>query len=185
MKDLLRTISSCVNDATNPFPDDLLRVIQTFLDKHDDIEESDSQRLNEELLVIYRKDIDAKPGRYLFFLALLRNLRPVLKGRRLLQWWDLLNPKIFQNLTKEKGLANEAQSLLETLISDDDAEDSAEVTNISSALFEKLINVWLDKCNVKTAEDPGAHLIKIQIQYSLFKLGRKRTKVNRKCFWYI
>lgn len=178
MKDLLRTINSCVADAVVPLPSDLLDVIQAFLDKNEAIEESDSQRLNEELLAIYHKDVDSKPDRYFFFLALLRHLRPVLKGKRLLEWWDLLHVKIFNSLTKQKGLANEAQLLLETLVDDDDGEGSSEATNTSAALFKKLVRVWLDNCDAKSAEDPAAHLIKSQIQYSLLKLGRKRTKVS-------
>lgn len=179
MKEVVRTISSCVTNATVPLPEDLLEVIQAFLDKHDTIEDSDSQRLHEELLVIYHKDIVHHPNRYSFFLALLRHLRPVLKGRRLLEWWDLLYPNIFNSLTEEKGLANEAQSiLLNILVYDEDGEGSAEAGKISGALFDRLIKLWLENCNATAADNPAAYLIKGQIQHILLSYGRKRTKVD-------
>lgn len=179
IKDLIKTISSGVTNATVPLPEDLLQVVQAFLDKHETIEDSDSQRLHEELLTIYHKDILENPNRYAFFLALLRHLRPVLKGRRLLEWWDLLYPNIFNTLTEEKFLASEAQSiLLEILVHDEDGEGSTEAAKISGALFEKLMKLWLENCNATAAEDPAAHLIKVQIQHVLISYGRKRTKVK-------
>lgn len=179
MKDLVKTINSCVTNPTVPLPEDLLEVIRAFLDKHEIIEDSDSQRLYEELLAIYHKEIHDKPNRFAFFLALLRNLRPILKGRRLVEWWDLLYMNIFSSLTEEKGLANEARStLLDSLVYDEDGDDSAESEKISGALFQRIMKLWLENCNATTAEDPAAHLIKSQIQQVLISFGRKRTKVE-------
>lgn len=177
MKDLLKTISSCVTNANVPLPYDLLEVIQAFLDRRKTIEDSDSQRLHEELQLIYHKDVHEKPNRYSFFLALLRHLRPVLKGRRLLEWWDLLHLEVFNRLSEEKGLGNEAQSiLLDILVYDQDGESSAEEAKISGALFDTLVKVWLENCHATAAEDPAAHLIRIQIQHVLLSFGRKRAK---------
>lgn len=91
---------------------------------------------------------------------------------------------ILDSLTKEKGLANEAQSiLLEILVYE---EDDSEAAKISEDLFKRLVQLWLDTCNAPVTEDPAAiqatNLIKGQLQYVLISFGKKRTKVGQeKC----
>lgn len=97
-----------------------------------------------------------------------------------MEWWDLLYLNIFDSLTREKGLANEAQSiLLEILVYD---EDNTEAAKISEALFKKLVKLWLDNGRAPTTEDQAivqaTHMVRRQIQYVLISFGRKRTKVN-------
>lgn len=87
---------------------------------------------------------------------------------------------IFDSLTKEKCLANEAQSiLLEILVYE---EDDSEAAKISEELFKRLVKLWLDTCNAPVNEDPAiiqaTNLVKGQLQYVLISFGRKRTKVG-------
>jgi hypothetical protein len=54
-KELSKAVNSYIPTLSLPLPDDLIQVIQAYLDKHYPIEESDSQRLHDELLNIYQR----------------------------------------------------------------------------------------------------------------------------------
>jgi solute carrier family 25 protein 16 len=182
LKDLTKALTTSIPTISSPLPDDLLQVINAYLEKHDAHDDSDSQRLQEELLSIYQTHVHDKASRLAPFLAVLRILRPAIRGsRRLLQWWDKLCIPVLNNLGEEKGLATETKStILELLVYDEDEEegellDDARAT--SSAILENLLGLWLEKSKVASAEfDNDARFTETQIQTILLAFGKKRPK---------
>jgi solute carrier family 25 protein 16 len=157
-------------------------VINAYLEKHPNPDESDSQRLQDELLAVYQSSILDKPSRLAPFLAILLPLKPNLSGSgRLLQWWDKLSVPVLSNLSMEKGLAVMARNtLLEILVYDEDEENAktGDARTTSRVLSESLLATYLAKTKASLDEfDDHAKFVAGQIQLILVAFGKKRPKV--------
>ncbi|EKD17455.1 uncharacterized protein L3040_005058 [Drepanopeziza brunnea f. sp. 'multigermtubi'] len=180
LKELSRSITASAPTLALPLPDDLSQVINAYLDKHAVYEDSDSQRLQEELLIVYQRSILDYPSRLAPFLNILRTLKPNIRGSgRLLQWWDKLNGPIFLHLGVEKGLASEARdTLLGILIYDEEEEEHLkEAKATSDAVADSLMSTWLAKSKLALEEfNDHAKFVETQIQSILLAFGKKRPK---------
>jgi solute carrier family 25 protein 16 len=179
-KELSKAVNSYIPTLSLPLPDDLIQVIQAYLDKHYPIEESDSQRLHDELLNIYQRDVKNNPNRYSPFIAILRLLRPALTGSaRIMQWWETVMLPMLDHLTEEKGLVFEYRGiLLDILIYDTDGEKKSYDANASALLSEKLLELWLKKTFINYSEaGPDVQYLEEQVKQVLIEFGKKRPKV--------
>ncbi|RDW80965.1 hypothetical protein BP5796_05663 [Coleophoma crateriformis] len=180
LKDLTKALQSSIVNPTLPLPDDLVQVIDAYLDKHDSHDEADQQKLQEELLATYQKDVIDHPPRYAAFLAILRHLKRAIQGSgRLLQWWDRLAGPVLEQLGKEKGLPTEAhQTLLSILVYDEDDEELEDAKASCAILTENLLSSWLIKFVTATAGelDPEAQFVERKVKSILLEAGRKRPK---------
>jgi solute carrier family 25 (mitochondrial carrier protein), member 16 len=179
-KELSKAVNSYIPTLSLPLPDDLIQVIQAYLDKHYLIEESDSQRLHDELLNIYERDVKNNPNRYSTFIAILRLLRPALTGSaRVMQWWETVMLPMLDHLAEEKGLVFEYRGiLLDILIYDTDGEKKSYDANASALLSEKLLELWLKKASMIYSEaGPEVQYLEEQVKQVLIEFGKKRPKV--------
>jgi len=160
-------------------------VINTYLEKHPTPEESDSQRLQDELLAVYQSSILDKPSRLGPFLAILLPLKSNIRGSgRLLQWWDKLSVPVLNNIGVEKGLALVARdTLLEILVYEEDEENAKteDARATTYALSGSLLATWIENTKAALEEfDEHARFIAGQIQGILVAFGKKRPKVRGK-----
>jgi hypothetical protein len=176
---LLKAINAHVALNAFPLPDELLDIIQAYLDKQSPVEDAESQRLQDELVNIYQKDVRDKPSRYPAFMAMLRQLRPAIThSTRLLQWWEILVVPVLDHLTTERGLAVETRGiLLEILVYDADEGDVTDAILTSATLSERLLEMWLKSGMAALKLDPASHFLEQQIQHVLIEFGKKRPKV--------
>ncbi|TVY20224.1 Tuberous sclerosis 1 protein-like [Lachnellula arida] len=175
-KDLTKAIHSSVSNPSLPLPDDLVEIIHAYLEKHD---ESDSQRLQEELLNTYDSSIIDKPSRFAAFLAILRTLKPALRGNgRLLQWWYKLSTPVLIKLGQEKGLAVETRdTLLELLVYDEDDPEIEDARLTSKVMAHNLVETWLEKSRFASEEmDNHDRFVQEQVQTILLAFGKKRPQ---------
>ena len=143
-KDLAKAIQTFIPTASLPLPDDLIDIIEAYIQKHDSkFGDSTTDKANEELLSIFNKDVIHTPARYAPFMAIVRRLRPmVAKQDRIFQWFDLLLP-VLDHLGREKGLASECQgTLLDVMTADDD--DGTRPAGAGAAIH--LAEIWLEEC---------------------------------------
>lgn len=182
LKELSKSITAAAPTLALPLPDELGQVIDAYLEKHAVHDESDSQRLHEELLSVYQSSIHDHPSRLAPFLSILRAVKPNLRGSgRLLQWWDRLNVPIMVHLGVEKGLAFEARdTLLGILIYDEEEEAHVqEAKATSDAVAENLMSTWLAKSKLALEElNDHAKFVETQIQLILLAFGKRRPKVS-------
>jgi solute carrier family 25 protein 16 len=181
-KDLSKALNSSLPNISLPLPDDLLQVLHAYLEKHADYDESNAQRLQDELLSLYDTYIREKPTLLGPFLAILRTLRLAIRGSgRLLQWWDKLAITVLSNIGEEKGLALEAKStLLSILVYDEDDEIvKKDAVQTSETVSHNLMEVWLKKHHQGNTDfDNEARFVEGQIKLILLAFGRKRPKVG-------
>ncbi|KAH8651574.1 Hamartin protein-domain-containing protein [Tricladium varicosporioides] len=182
LKDLTKAISAFFDSKPSnplPLPDSLIEIINAYLAEHAAHDESDSQRLQENLLNIHQLFVNEKATRLAPFLAILRLLKSGIRGSsRLLQWWDKLCLPVLSRLGDEKGLASEARAaLLATLNYDEDDEDVEDAKTTSKVMSERLLEIWL--AELKSAdEDMNQHarFVEHQLLDILVAFGKKRPK---------
>lgn len=181
----MKSIHNHIPTAVVPLPNDLIDVIQAYLDKHSPIDDGDSQKLQDELLSIWQKLVQDKTDRYTTFTAILRELRPAIWGSaQWLQWWDTLVMPLMSSVAEGRGLAKETRQLmLDILLFEADEGDSSKVEAAQQTciiLSERILEIWLNQSGVATIEaDPVAHYLEQQCRTILLAFGQKRPQVRR------
>ncbi|ORY63183.1 Hamartin protein-domain-containing protein [Pseudomassariella vexata] len=178
LKELTKAISTAIPTASLPLPDDLVEILEGYLRKHEKFDESISDKLNDELLTIYQKEVAHFPARYVAFLNIIRRLRPLVgQPEKILRWWDLCLP-VFAHLNKEKDLASESQAVvLDILTSDDTNEAEGPNSGSGKALAETVLTMWVRDCKVAgRGEDALENFKEKQLRETLIIYGKKRPK---------
>lgn len=178
IKDLTKAISGFVPVATFPLPDDLVEIIDAYLCKHEKFDESAADKLNEELLSLFHKDVYQVPSRYTAFVALLRRLRPIIgQPDRIFQWFELLL-QVLNYLNQEKDLAAELENTVLDILTADDVNDPSSPTGgAAPQLAERILLLWLDEYEtLGKSPDAITEFKEKQMQRTLLHYGRKRPK---------
>ncbi len=185
MKAIGNVLSSSTVSAT--LPEDLHHTIQVYLDKHEHVDDQESQRLHEGLLHLYQRSVSAWPERYATFLECLRLLRPAIKGaERLLEWWDLFLQPTLNTLGQEKAvLLNTRAVILSILIYDTENDEDGERARVSESFARTILEVYMEKTRMLHQEDlttvgdgERSRLMGSCLESVLLSWGKRRPKVN-------
>ncbi|XXG98541.1 mitochondrial 54S ribosomal protein YmL41 [Hypoxylon texense] len=177
-KDLTKAISAFVPTARFPLPDDLVEIIDAYLNKHEKFEESVADKVNDELLSIFHRDVAQIASRYTPFIAILRYLRPVIgQPTKIFQWFDLLLPAL-DYLNQEKGLASEVEGiLLDVLTAEDGNDPSSPTGGAAPQLAERTLLLWLEEYEaIGRTPDALSNFKERQLRRTLLHYGKRRPK---------
>lgn len=179
-KDLTRAIQAFIPTASLPLPEDLIEILEAYIQKHETkFDDNTADKANEELLSLFNKDVIHTPARYAPFIAIIRRLRPlVVKPDRVFQWFGLLVP-VLDHLNQEKGLASECQdTLLDVMTADDGHDSSIPDKGAAIMLAEHHITIWLEECDIIHKDSDAARIIKEKfLRETLILYGKRRPKV--------
>ncbi|KAI0171860.1 Hamartin protein-domain-containing protein [Hypoxylon sp. FL1284] len=177
-KDLIKAITGFVPAARFPLPDDLVEIIDAYLNKHEKFEESVADKLHDELLAIFHRDVAQTPSRYTPFIAILRYLRPVIgQPVKIFQWFELLLPAL-DYLNQEKGLAEVMEEILLDILTAEDGNDPTSPTGgAAPQLAERSLLLWLEQ-HEATQKNPDAlsDFKERQFRRTLLRYGKRRPK---------
>lgn len=168
--------------VTCPLPDELRTTIENFLERYDNIDDHDSQRLHEDLHTLYQRHVAPSPDKNGAFLALLRLVRPALTGEvRLTVWWNLaLKPTINGVGHKRQEIEDAREIVLSILVYDTDTDKDGEHARLSKLFTKRLLDAYLARTNVPlSAEDtisPENELLAQELESVLVAFGRKMPK---------
>ncbi|EWC45366.1 hypothetical protein DRE_00765 [Drechslerella stenobrocha 248] len=187
LKDLIRAISTTVTTAPPPYPlpRDLITSIQSFLDRHVDDDESDQQRLNDELLAVHTGKVQAYRNRQLTFIAILKELKPALRGReRMMVWWDCLLQPTLLNLESTKNSVVVARELvLKMLVYDEDDDVHGDLEDVSNLFTDLLFEKYISTSSAQPTEpDENAQngeetrFMAANLEEILLAFGKRRAK---------
>ncbi|KAI1769494.1 Hamartin protein-domain-containing protein [Hypoxylon sp. FL1150] len=177
-KELTKAISGFFPTARFPLPDDLVEIIDAYLNKHEKFEESVADKVHEELLSIFHRDVAQVPSRYAPFFAVLRSLRPVLgQPAKIFQWFDLLLPAL-NYLNQEKGLASEVEAIVLDILTAEDCNDPSSPTGgAAPQLAERTLLLWLEEYEaIGRTPDALSDFKEKQLRQTLLQYGKKRPK---------
>lgn len=156
----------------------MIEIIEGYLQKHEKFEESIADKVHDELLSIYDKDVKDVPTRYAPFINILRRLRPLIgQPAKVMQWWEQLLP-VFDVLNQEKDLATEGQNILLDILTADDSNDAESPTGGAAVpLGEKVLRFWMDDCGrAAKGEGPLALFKEKQLRQVLIIYGKKHPR---------
>ncbi|KAI1097763.1 Hamartin protein-domain-containing protein [Jackrogersella minutella] len=177
-KDLTKAINGFIATASFPLPDDLVEIIDAYLCKHEKFDENIADKVNDELLSIFHKDISQVPSRYTPFVAVLRRLRPVIgQPGKIFQWFDLLL-LVLNYLNQEKNLASEVEGALLDILTAEDGNDSSSPTGgAAPQLAERILLLWLGEHETNgRVPDSVSEFKEKQLQRTLLHYGKRRPK---------
>lgn len=186
VKDAVKALESAFAGPTvaYPLPDELQQTIESFAEKHSDIDTQDSQRLHEELLATYNNHVQDEPVKRSAFLSVLRQLRPVIRGdARLSQWWTLVIRPVVDGLGhKREEIEDAREFVLGVLAYEAGGENEAEQAQAAASYMRKLLECYLRRTRIPTGEDdvitPEDEYVARELESLLVIYGRRKPKVE-------
>lgn len=173
--------------SSYPLPDPVHDATRLYLDKHEDIEDQESQRVHDELGNLYHKLVAEHADKQPEFLAALGLLRPAIRGEeRMMQWWKVLVRPAFDRLGRDDALASALRDfLLAVLVYEDDDDQDGELAQVSDAFTQELLDLYLEKTTIPGIDREGplvvddkARLVGNHLESILVDLGRRKPKVR-------
>lgn len=176
-----------------PLPEDVLSVIQSYINKQDPTDEHESQRLHEELLSLHDSKVQNSPEKHAFFLTCFRYLQPaIISVEKLLTWWELLLKPTLDSISQAQGVVDDARHIvLNVLVYDKDDDPTTERAKASSLFTDKLFGLYLEKTRLLTS-DRGAgfsdeqtqRLVSVHVEAVLLAFGKRMPLVGAtlRCF---
>lgn len=178
--------SAFSNDAAPsiPLPDELQQTIEAFLDLQQNIDDHDSQRLHDELILIRNKSSSTSSERLGAFVHLLRLLRPAIRGeKRLGEWWSTVIKPIVDSVGHKRDTIEDAREfLLGILIFDADDDTTGENASLSAQFTRRILEAYLLRTKIPTTDDevvsPEDEYIAQELEGILVAFGKKKPKVS-------
>lgn len=186
MRDTIKLLNSTFSAATTtyPLPDEIHQTIEAFLERHNDIDEHDSQRLHEDLLSLYMRHVDGHPEKRGSFLSALRFLRPALTGEaRVDEWWDLVIKPTIDAVGHKRHEIEDAQEFLQgLLVFDADEDKTGDRARLSKHFSKKVLDIYLSRTKVPSAAEDSVstedEYVSHQLESILVAFGRRKPKVQ-------
>ncbi|KAK0735712.1 Hamartin protein-domain-containing protein [Apiosordaria backusii] len=176
-KDLVKGLTGFLQSPSLPLPSEVNVTISSYLEKHEKSEESAGEKLDEELSVIWEKIVRDRPERYAAFLAIIRELRPVLRTpTRIFKWWDKLLDPALEHVGSERGLAREVLEHTLDLLSTDEHDPDAWNSGQMLPLASRLLARWLEIVQTEGNFGPAAQLKERMIKDALVAFGKRDPK---------
>jgi len=184
MRESLRALNTTFVATSVPpaLPEELLAIIQPFLDRYDDIDDYDAQRFHEELHALYLRHVAGQPDKLGAFLSTLRLLRPVITGdTRLTTWWDLVLKPIIDGVGHKRHEIEEAREfVLSILVYDRDTDPDGQHARVSVLFTNKLLDAYLTRTNsfgpIGITLSPDNEFASHELESLLVIFGRRMPK---------
>ncbi len=164
-------------------PEELQQILDAFLVKYQRIDDHDSQRLQDELLALFRSHVAHAVDKIGPFVALLLRLRPAIVGEsRLLEWWELVLRPAVQDVGHRRRVLDEVNEFVQSILDYDAEEDEkGELAQLSSVLCEKVLQLYLDGTDTAVFDQGQTPLENEHLcgglESILINFGRKKPKV--------
>ncbi|KAK2052255.1 tuberous sclerosis 1 [Colletotrichum caudatum] len=179
LKDLSKALTSFFASPSLPLPNDVAEVIDAYLNKHEKYDDSSAERLQDELLSTWDKQIKDAPAKYAPFLHIFRLLVPAIRApARLLKWWEMLHDPVLENLSREKGLMEESNlATLEVLMLGTPEEDDSSAEPAINPFAKRLLLAWLEIYHkVQSESDLIAQSSERTLRQALITYGKKKPR---------
>ncbi|WYZ45243.1 hypothetical protein EsH8_VIII_000559 [Colletotrichum jinshuiense] len=179
LKDLSKALTSFFSSPSLPLPDDVTEVIDAYLNKHEKYDESSADRLQDDLLGIWEKQVKGTPAKYAAFVHAFRLLVPAIRApAHLFKWWDILNDTALEHFIQEKGLMEECHNAtLEVLMLGNPDNDDSTSEPAVNPFAKRLLATWFQKYyKVQSESDLTAQSSERAIRQALITYGKRRPR---------
>jgi hypothetical protein len=190
MKDAVKALNQRFSEQhlSTPLPEDLDRILGQFVHSRPTLDESESQKLHDELLAIHTKFVAGNSDKLAPFVATLRALVPVLRGEaRMDEWWSLVIRPTVDAIGHRRDTIEDAKEFLLGLMQYDPEDDkTGEKAIVSEHFTEKLLDAYLERSKLPSGDDvvsPEDEFIAHELEGILVAFGRKKPKVCCSIYW--
>jgi hypothetical protein len=187
LKDLSRFLNGHFSgNSTEALGEEVINEFATFVEENANIDDSTSQKLQEELLDIYSNHVVGDHDKVGPFVSVLRHLRPVITGDdRLCEWWNLIIRPSIDSVGHKAFVVEDAREfLLKVLVFDADEDKDGQNAKTSRLFTQRILDVYLERTKIPTAADdaitPEDEFIAHELESLLVTFGRKKPKVIRR-----
>jgi len=189
MRESIKALTTAFSATTVPFPlpDDLVATIESFLDRYDDIDDHDSQRLHEDLHTLYLRHVASSPEKQPAFLSVLRLLRPAITGEaHWTIWWDLVLKPALDGIGHKRQELDDVKEVIQSiLVYDAESDPTGQHARLSSLFSKKLLDTYLVRASVSSSENtlsPANDHVLHELESVLVSFGRRMPKVGALLF---
>lgn len=178
LKDLSKAIVAFLAEPTASLPDDLEKIIDAYLRRHQKYDDATADRLQEELLSIFDKHVKDKPSAFAPFLNTLRQLLSILRTpARIFAWWDSCSALLAKS-SPEKGVVEASlANIMEIISIAEEDHDGSDSDLSSNPLIERLFTGWMEKLYPSVTEALSSLEANERItREALVQFGKKHPK---------
>ena len=183
LKDAIKAINATFSSQiVSGLPEELQQTLDDFLERRQD---QDSQRVQEELLVIYNKHVGLGSGKQSAFASLLRILLPAIAKQEWLdEWWSLIVKQTLDTIGNKRDNIEAVKDLLLSILVLGTAEDKTieSAAGISTHFTKKTLDAFLTHTKIPSSDvevvSPEDEFIAHEWESVLIAFGRKRPKVS-------
>ncbi|PTB45824.1 uncharacterized protein TrAFT101_001254 [Trichoderma asperellum] len=178
LKELSKAIKEFIVEPTAPLPDEIVGTIAAYLRRHEKYDDAASDRLQEELLLIFDKNVRGNPAASCAWMGILRRLLRMLHTpERILVWLEACEGML-DKTNFDRNIVTEAMETLNEIVAiADEYHDGAGNDFASNPLIDRLFEVWMEDFQPAHFEGflPAEHTQKM-ICDALGQFGKKRPK---------
>ncbi|KAJ4368164.1 hypothetical protein N0V83_006520 [Neocucurbitaria cava] len=184
MRESIKALNTTFSAATVPYPlpDELRATIESFLERYENIDDHDSQRLHEDLHALYLRHVAGSSEKHAAFLSALHLLRPAIIGEtRLTAWWDLVLKPTIDGIGYKRHEIEDARDFVQSiLVYDVDADTDGERARLSNVFTKKILDAYLARTSVPSSTEdtvsPENEFVSHELESVLVAFGRKMPK---------
>ncbi|GFP53556.1 tuberous sclerosis 1 protein homolog [Trichoderma asperellum] len=180
LKELSKAIKEFIVEPTAPLPDEIVGTIAAYLRRHEKYDDAASDRLQEELLLIFDKHVRGNPAASCAWMGILRRLLRMLHTpERILVWLEACKGML-DKTNFDRNIVTEAMETLNEIVAiADEYHDGAGNDFASNPLIDRLFEVWMEDFQPAHFEGflPAEHTQKM-ICDALGRFGKKRPKAR-------
>jgi hypothetical protein len=184
MRETIKALNTAFSASIlSPLPDELRETIENFLERHENIDDHDSQRFHEDLHALYQRHVAQAPEKHAAFLSLLCLVRPALTGEsRLTMWWNLVVERTIDGIGYKREEIEDARDFVQSmLVYDAEADKDGEYARLSHLFSKKILDLYLARTNVHFSAggivSSENEFISLELESILVTYGRKMPKV--------
>ncbi|KAM0484502.1 hypothetical protein ACHAPX_001928 [Trichoderma viride] len=180
LKELSKAIKEFIVEPTVPLPEEIVATIAAYQRRHEKYDDAASDRLQEELLLIFDKNVRGNPVASCAWMGILRRLLRVLQTpERILVWLGACKGML-DKTDFNKYIVDEAMDTLNEIVAiADEYHDGAGNDFASNPLIDRLLEIWMEDFHSAHFEGflPSQHTQKM-IGDALGQFGKKRPKAR-------
>ncbi|PON23584.1 hypothetical protein TGAM01_v207528 [Trichoderma gamsii] len=180
LKELSKAIKEFIVEPTVPLPEEIVATIAAYQRRHEKYDDAASDRLQEELLLIFDKNVRGNPAASCAWMGILRRLLRVLQTpERILVWLEACKGML-DKTDFNKHIVDEAMDTLNEIVAiADEYHDGAGNDFASNPLIDRLFEIWMEDFQPAHFEGflPSQHTQKM-IGDALGQFGKKRPKAR-------
>lgn len=186
----LNEVASALADAFSQ-PDlppsalsELKRTLSAYVTKTRKGDAEAASRLQDELVNVFKNEIEGQPKKLPLFMTVLRHLRPaIIVEEDLVGWFNMAVKPFVHQLGAKRIYIEDAQDfVVQAMVYDEEAPDARDRARTCARLADVLLQAYMDRTRPVSAENQDLPLqlksqAAQQLQSMLVAFGRRKAKV--------